>query len=123
MIFQLVQIGCIAFLKLAVREALLLCSLVTGLDKVARDIDAQHVRSESRRWQCRRSITASKIQNLEPFGDSESADECLSAVSHTFCNAREVAFFPKCFVWIYWSTSHAGQRIGSRVACVVNWNV
>ena len=50
MIFQLVQIGRIAFLKLAVREALLPCMLVSGLDKFARDIDAQHVRSESRLW-------------------------------------------------------------------------
>jgi hypothetical protein len=50
MICQLVQIGCIAFLKLAVRKTLLLCTPVSGFDKVACDIDAQHLRSESRRW-------------------------------------------------------------------------
>ena len=50
MIFQLVQIGRIAFLKLAVREALLLCTLVPSLNKVPRDIDAQNIRSESRLW-------------------------------------------------------------------------
>src|ERR1700675_1352745 len=50
MIFQLVQIGRIAFLKLAVREALLLCTFVPSLNQVARDIDAQYVRSESRLW-------------------------------------------------------------------------
>ena len=41
------QIGRIAFLKLAVREALLHCTLVPSLNKVPRDIDAQHVRPES----------------------------------------------------------------------------
>jgi hypothetical protein len=38
-VFQLVQLGRIAFLKLAVREALLLCVLVTSLNQVLRDID------------------------------------------------------------------------------------
>jgi hypothetical protein len=49
-IFQLGAIGRIAFLKLAVREALLHCTLVPSLNKVPRDIDVQHVRPESRRW-------------------------------------------------------------------------
>jgi hypothetical protein len=48
MILQFVQIGSIAFLKLAVRKALLFCPLVSGRDKVARNIDAQHVRPEFR---------------------------------------------------------------------------
>ena len=50
MIFQLMQIGRIAFLKIDVREPLFLCTSVPSLDKVPRDIDAQHVRSESRLW-------------------------------------------------------------------------
>ena len=44
MILQFVQIGRIAFLKLAVRETLLLCTLVPSLNKVLRDIYAQYVR-------------------------------------------------------------------------------
>jgi len=35
-----VQVGCIAFLKLAVREALFFSALVPGLDEVLGDIDA-----------------------------------------------------------------------------------
>src|SRR6266568_2312035 len=52
-ILQLVQIGCIAFLKLAIREAMLLRTLVAGRNQIVRDIDAQHVRSKSRLRQCR----------------------------------------------------------------------
>ena len=49
MIFYLVQIRGIALLELAVRESLLPCTLVSRFDKIARDIDAQYVGSESRR--------------------------------------------------------------------------
>src|SRR5438874_13704554 len=101
MILQLVQIRCIAFLKRAVGEAMLLGSLVSSLKESPRNIDAQHVRSEFRCWQCRRAIAASEIQNLEPFCDSESLDKRLSAFSHALANPRKVAFFPKCFVWIH----------------------
>ena len=86
------KIGRIAFLKLAFRRALCLCALVPGLNEVARDIDARHVRSESRRWQCRRFISASEIQDSEAFCNSESLDERLSALSHTLCNTSKVAF-------------------------------
>jgi lipoprotein NlpI len=99
-IFQFVQIRRIAFLKPAVREAVLVGALVPSFNKVPRDIDAQYVSTELRRRQCRRSIAASEIQNLKPFGDSESLDECLTALSHTNRKASEVAFFPKRFVWI-----------------------
>src|SRR5262249_25465737 len=105
LILQLVQIRCIAFLKPAVRKALLPCTLVSRFDKVARDIDAQHVGSESRRWYCSRPIAASKSQNIEPFGHAESLDERLSTLSHGFRNAREIAFFPKRFVGIHLSNS------------------
>jgi hypothetical protein len=75
--------------------------VIPSLNKVLRDIDAQHIRTEFRLWQCRRSI---EIQNLEPFCNSQALDESLSAFSHTRRNARKVAFFPKCFVWIHCST-------------------
>ena len=48
MILQVFQIGGIAFLKLAIREALFLGTLIPGLDEILRDVDAQHIRSESR---------------------------------------------------------------------------
>jgi len=44
-VLQRVQIGCIAFLKRAVGEALLFCPLVAGRDEIARDIDAHDVRA------------------------------------------------------------------------------
>ena len=100
LIFQLVQIGRIAFLEPAVREALLPGALVSGLNQVPRDIHAQHVRSESRRRYGRRSIAAAEVQNLEPFGDSEPPDERLAAFPHALRDARKVAFFPKRFVRI-----------------------
>ena len=43
---KLVQIGRIAFLKPAVRQAHFLAASVAGGNKVARDIHAQHVRAE-----------------------------------------------------------------------------
>jgi hypothetical protein len=42
------QIGRIAFLKLAVRETLLLRAPVPGHSEVSRDVNAQHFRSEFR---------------------------------------------------------------------------
>jgi hypothetical protein len=93
-ILELLQIGRIAFLKPAVREAVLFGPLVSSLHQVPRNINAQHVRPEPRRWQCRRPIPAAEIQNLEPFHDPESCDERLSALAHTRGNLREVAFLP-----------------------------
>src|SRR5207245_10065046 len=66
-----------------------------------------HVCFESSLWYRRRSIAASEIQDLEPFRDAESLDERLSALSHALRNTSKVAFFPKCFVWIHWSTRSA----------------
>src|SRR5438046_8919157 len=82
-------------------QAMLSGALVSILNEVCCNIDAQHVRSEFRRWQCRGAIAASKIQDLQPFCDSKSLDERLSAFPHTLGDARKVAFFPKCFVWIH----------------------
>src|SRR4029450_13410022 len=100
-VLQPVQIGCIAFLKLAVRKALRLCPLVSRRDEVLRDIDPQDIGSDSRRRECRRSVAAAEIQDLEPLGHSEFFDERLSALPHAVGDAREVAFFPKRLVWIH----------------------
>jgi len=77
MILQFVQVRCIAFLKLAIGKAMLSGALVSSLNEVCYNIDAQHVRSEFRRWQCRGAIAASKIQNFQTFCDSKSLDERL----------------------------------------------
>src|SRR5436305_480438 len=64
LIRQLLQIGRIAFLKRAVGEAMLRGALVSSLHQVARDIDAQHVRSEFRRGQRRGAIAAPEVEHL-----------------------------------------------------------
>ena len=85
----------------------MLCgALIAGLDQVPRNINAQHFRSQFRCWQRRGAVAASEIQNLKAFSDSESLHERLSAFAHGLSNAREVAFFPKCSVWIYRSIHH-----------------
>src|SRR5205823_11952695 len=81
----------------------------------ARDIDAQHVRSEFSRGQCRRAIAASEVQDLESFCDSESLHERLPAFAHGRGNAREVAFFPECFVRIHGRPFTMGKQIGQSV--------
>src|SRR6266568_1828873 len=63
LIRQLLQIGRIAFLKRAVGEAMLRGALTPSLHQVARDIDAQHVRSEFRRGQRRRAIATSEVEH------------------------------------------------------------
>jgi hypothetical protein len=90
---------------------MLRCPLVSGLDQVPRNIDAQHVRSQFRRWQRRGAIAASEIQNLKSFGDSESLHERLSAFAHGLGNAREVASFPECFVGIHRSAISFNTRV------------
>src|SRR5205814_8133606 len=109
---QLLQIRRIAFLKRAVGQAMLRGALIPSLHQVARDIDAQHVRSEFSRGQCRRAIAASEVQDLESFCDSESLHERLPAFAHGRGNAREVAFFPECFVWIHTGAFTTGKQIG-----------
>src|SRR5438034_11653356 len=90
-------------------------ALIPSVHQVARDIDAQHVRSEFRRGQCRGAIAASEIQDLEPFCDSESLHERLAAFAHGRGNAREVAFFPECFVWIHGGAFTMDKQIGQSV--------
>ncbi len=79
-------------------------TLVAGRNQVARDIDAQHVRSKSRLRQGRGPIATSEIKDLLPFRDAEAVDERLSALSHALRDACEIAFFPKCFVRIHCNT-------------------
>jgi hypothetical protein len=50
LVFEPVQVRCIALFKLAVRETLFFGALVPGLDEVLGDIDAQDVRSKPRLW-------------------------------------------------------------------------
>jgi hypothetical protein len=64
----------------AVGQALRRGPLIFSLDEVARDIDAQHVRSEFRRGQCGRAIAASEIQDLETFFYSESLSRMVAAM-------------------------------------------
>src|SRR6516225_1759194 len=95
------QIGRIAYLKPAVRQAFFLRALLCSLNKVPRDIDTQHIGSESRLWQCRRSIAASQIQDLHPFRDAKLLDECVSTLPHALCDASKVAFFPQRLIRIH----------------------
>ena len=59
-----------------------------------------YVCAEFRLGHCRRAIAAPEIQYLESFRNSESLHERLAAFAHGVGNAREIAFFPKCFVRI-----------------------
>jgi len=47
----------------------------------------------------------SKKAHLETFCDAQLTDQSLSAFSHGFGNPSEVAFFPKCIVWVHVSVS------------------
>src|ERR1700722_14600667 len=100
MILQLMQIGRVALLKLAVREVRLLGPLVAGLNEIGCDIDAEHVRSQPSLWQRCRPVAAPKIEDLETFRNSQALGERLTALPHARCNASKVALFPKRLVWI-----------------------
>ena len=65
---EFTQIGGIAFLEPAVRQALCLRASVPGFDKIARDIDAEHVGALFGRRQGRRSVAASEVQHLQSRG-------------------------------------------------------
>ena len=101
MIFQLVQIGRIAFLKLTIRQAFCFCAFVPGVNQVAGNIDAEHVRSKPRLRQCSCTIATSQIQNLEALDGPKSLDEHFTALSHALSDARKIAFFPKCLVRVH----------------------
>ncbi len=90
-------------------------ALIPSLHQVTRDIDAQHVRSEFRRGQCRGAIAAAEVEHLNPFCDSESLHERFAAFAHGRGNAREIAFFPKCFVRIHGGAFTMGKQIRQSV--------
>src|SRR6516162_11893689 len=100
-IFEIVEIGGVAFLKLAVGQALGNRALPAGHDEIACYVDAQHFGAEPCLRQSRRPVAASQIQHLEPLCDPECAHESLSAFSHRWRNAGKIALFPKCFVRIH----------------------
>src|SRR5262245_25817258 len=104
MVLEPVQVGGIAFLEPALRQAVLPRALVPGLDEVLRYVDAQHVGSEFRLRQDSRPIAAAEVQDLEPFGDPEPLGEPPSALPHALRNASEVALLPKCLVGIHRSS-------------------
>ena len=100
-VLEIAQVGGVAFLKLAIREALGLGAPVAGLDKVGGDIDPEHIRAQSRFRQRGRSVAAAEIEDLHALRDAEFLDQLLPAFSHAFRDAGEVALFPKRFVRIH----------------------
>src|SRR5262249_645155 len=98
---ELVEIGRVALFEATVGQTLTFCPAIPGRDEVTRDIDTQHVRSESRRRQGCRSITAAEVEDLLSFGDPQIVDQRLAARSHAFGDTREVALFPERFVRIH----------------------
>jgi hypothetical protein len=85
---------------------------VPSFHQVPRDIDSPHICTEFRRGQRCRAIATAQIQYFESFRDSECLDERLSALAHGVGDAREIAFFPECFVWISRSIHNVGLLIG-----------
>jgi len=85
---------------------------VPSLDQVPRDIDAQHVGTEFCLGLSRSDIAATEIQYFKSFGDSESLHERLAAFAHRISDAREIAFFPECFVWICRSIHNVKLSVG-----------
>jgi hypothetical protein len=85
---------------------------IPSLDEVPRNIDAKHVCAKFRLGQCRGAIAAAEIEHLESFRDSESLHQRLSAFAHGIGNAREIAFFPECFVWICGSIHNVRLSVG-----------
>src|SRR4051794_10258707 len=92
-------------MKMAVLKALLPGAPVPGLDQVSRDIDAQHVRPESRRRDRGRPVAAAEIQDLEPARDPEPRDERFPAFSHGLRDASEVSLLPERLVRIHQSVT------------------
>src|SRR5438874_1644993 len=110
-VLQLVQIGGISFLKSAIGKPLFLCALVSGLNKISGNIDAQHFSSKSRGGQRRRAVAASEIQNFETLSDPEALDERLSALPHALRNTGKIALLPKCFVRIHLNNPFLRQAL------------
>jgi hypothetical protein len=86
----------ITFLKLEVVQP---CPRppVPGLDQVLRDIDSQHVCAEFASGNAVVPSPQPRSSTLSPF---VTPSRCTSAFAfaHGIGNAREIAFFPECFV-------------------------
>src|SRR4030095_11115548 len=87
-------------------------ALVPGIDQVPRDIDPQHVCAEFCLRQSGRAIAPPAMQHLETFRYTESLNQRLSAFAHGIGNAREIAFFPQCFVRICGSIHNMSLPVG-----------
>src|SRR5207249_6426575 len=97
---HLLQVRCVPFLKLKIGQPETRRPSVPGLDQVLSNIDPQHVGTEFRRGHSCGAVAAAEIQHLKSLRDSEFLHDRLSAFAHRVGNAREIAFFPQCFVWI-----------------------
>ena len=75
LIGEFAQIGGIAFLEPAVRQARLLRAPVAGFDKIARDIDAEDVGAQLGRRQGGGAVAAPQVEHFHALGDAESGDE------------------------------------------------
>src|SRR5438067_5490409 len=91
------------------------CASVPSVHEIARDINAQHIRTKFCLRQSRRPIATADIQHLESFGDSESLNERLPAFAHRVGNTRKTAFFPKRSV----RSSRRIHHVSYPLACVV----
>ena len=89
------------FLKREIGQPELCRPSVPSLDEVLSNIDPQHVCAEFRRGHGCGAIAATEIQHLHTFRNSEFLHDRLSAFAHRVGDAREISFFPKCFVWIH----------------------
>jgi hypothetical protein len=74
------------------------------------DVDAGHIRSELRRRQSRRPVTAPQIEHFHPAFDANSPHERFSAVTHGRRDSGEIPFFPESLVRIRWS-HHFSQSV------------
>jgi hypothetical protein len=98
---QPLQVGRVTLLEPAVRETFGVRASIAGLDEVAGDVDAQHLRAEARRRNRRRAVAAAEVQHLEPLRDADALDERRAALAHGVGDAREVALLPQGLVGIH----------------------
>src|SRR3982751_4891731 len=65
------------------------------------DVDAQHLSAKLCLRQRSCAVTAAEIQHLHPLVDAELLHERFAALAHRRRDPGEIAFFPKCLVWIH----------------------
>src|SRR5205823_4216872 len=71
-----------------------------GGDKVACDVDAEHVRSQLCLRHRSGAVSATEIEDIEPRRDSQVAGESLTALAHRGRDPREVTLLPQRLVRI-----------------------